>query len=374
MDSFVFLDDISSAESEPFSLIPIIFSGDKSKDPSEKFNAVLIKLDGRANSALDWRRQAVEARSHIAQGLKLFWELDLGLFESLQSSIFDQTQYMTLSLSLQHFRDTLWREFQKDTIAISIFQGSIDFTQQLAWDEKHTINLQGWLLDRFETLENLARLHCFNFSGFGEITPQLLQQHSEGQKQHAIFCCDAAVDYLDMLAGQLPGELPVCACLDISSIQDPLFLAQLLSKERFERLHRVVSQGVLPITSLTQRPAGIITQHAEKISQLLHPTSTIRVGVCLPNRSNTLNDNLKESIDKLLLDQVPFRIISEATLTSEWDGLEHLIVSSSAVSPQGIRKLRGFAAAGGIVVDVDHPSDRSTLPFDVTSITFADFC
>ena len=65
--------------------------------------------------------------------------------------------------------------------------------------------------------------------------------------------------------------------------------------------------------------------------------------------------------------KTPYRIISELYLTEGWDGIDDLIVFGSAVSRQGIRKLRGFLAAGGRVIHAEAPigleSEISLLEF-----------
>ena len=46
-----------------------------------------------------------------------------------------------------------------------------------------------------------------------------------------------------------------------------------------------------------------------------------------------------------------FRMIPEQILTHEWEGVDHLIVTPSSVSAKCRRKLLGFEAAGGEVID-----------------------
>ncbi|MEZ5314843.1 MAG: hypothetical protein R3E91_01325 [Chlamydiales bacterium] len=50
------------------------------------------------------------------------------------------------------------------------------------------------------------------------------------------------------------------------------------------------------------------------------------------------------------LPEETFRIIPEEILTEEWEGLDRLIVSSSAMTEEAQRKLHGFVAAGGEVI------------------------
>lgn len=297
---FTFLDSIGDKR-------PIIYNG--TEKPSKDFNAVQIRLNGRVDSSLNWKDQILLAQQAVADGYLLFWDLDLGLFSKLRAPLHDQAQLLTLGLSIQHFRDTIWKEFASYSFGISLYSGALDFTQL---GESQNLN------------------------------PRIFSLH----------CCDVALDYLNLLAGQLPGELPGCVLLDITALSDPLLLALLLSKERFDRLHRVVTEGVLPISSLTQSSEGIISSRSTAFS----PGSDAKIGLCLPNRENCTLPHiltLEKALKNLMSQKIPFRIIPEATLTVEWDGLDQIQYSEKALSQQGMRKLRGFNAAGGILVNLD---------------------
>ena len=45
----------------------------------------------------------------------------------------------------------------------------------------------------------------------------------------------------------------------------------------------------------------------------------------------------------------PFRVISEAFLTEDWEGIDVLHVLEVALTSQGVRKIKGFEATGGII-------------------------
>jgi hypothetical protein len=44
--------------------------------------------------------------------------------------------------------------------------------------------------------------------------------------------------------------------------------------------------------------------------------------------------------------------VSEEKLTEEWDGIDALMVLQNTISPQGKRKLQGFAASGGEIINI----------------------
>ena len=62
--------------------------------------------------------------------------------------------------------------------------------------------------------------------------------------------------------------------------------------------------------------------------------------------------------------KIPFRLIAEENIITNWDGLDTLIFAPSLLGSQGIRKLQGFLAAGGEVVSLE----ESSLPFEVKKI------
>ena len=58
---------------------------------------------------------------------------------------------------------------------------------------------------------------------------------------------------------------------------------------------------------------------------------------------------LREALRRWDEDGLPYRVVSEAQLTMEWDGLDELLVGEKTVSDLGWRQLEGFRAAGGEV-------------------------
>ena len=81
------------------------------------------------------------------------------------------------------------------------------------------------------------------------------------------------------------------------------------------------------------------------------------VGVCLPSLEHcrpSQYGGLREAFNWLSLAEIPYRIVPEGLLTTDWDGLDDLIVVPNGVSLQGKRKLQGFCAAGGTIVSLGH--------------------
>lgn len=318
---FFLLDDIRSPD-DVDQIKPAIFSSPEFSSIPDYFNAVRIPLNGRVDSSLDWRAAKEKAQHFVGQGKRIFWDLDLGLFSSLPSAFMDQTQFMALGLSIQHFRDFIWKEFSQHSIGVLVYRGTPDFSEILKWEHELNDDLQVWLHERsLCTVSNDAL---------------------------SLFCCDTALNYINLLAAQMPGELPVCVMLDTKHIGDPFLLGQLLSKERFERLHRLISESILPMGRFAQVQEGVLADevHACEISEA-------RIGICLPTSLYCCSSKvefLKKTMEALMKNKIAFRFVSEATMTIEWDGLDYLVVAPETFSQQGMRKLNGFCAAGGTLL------------------------
>lgn len=301
------------------------------------FNAVVITLDGRAKSDLEWKKERLAALRYTEQGLHIFWNLDLGLFGRLDSPLSDRPQYHALELSLQHFKDALWNEFQENSVGLCFYRGSANFYENFPWDEEQRQNFKGWLHEHVQT-------HS--------------QFHEEKERLLSLFCSDVAAGYLNLFAQSLPDTLPLFVLLETEGVNDPLLLAHLLSKERFARLLRLSCEGVLPISSLMEAYPST-GYFGGTIGQPIS-LKEITVGVCFP--SSPYSELLNEVLMTLSQRQIHFRVIPESLLMTEWDGLESIIVHRALMSPQGIRQLRGFAAAGGAIISCD--KDRGLyVPF-----------
>ena len=240
----------------------------------------------------------------------LFWRLDLALFNRLKAPLSNQTQFLSLILSLEHFRDTLWKKFQDHTLGVCLYEGTANFSAQLRWDDQVQSNYLNWgreaLGEKFDEANGNFKM---------------------------LFARDAVAEYLTLMANRMPDAMQLFAVVDMPSTMTLAMEAQLTHRERFDRLHLIVRNGWLPSSF----------------------NDEAKVGVCLPNY--TLIDpgiyqSLEIALEDLQKQKIPFRIIPEAFLIHESDGLDDLIVEPSGLSAQGRRKLQGFCAAGGTVVNL----------------------
>lgn len=289
-------------------------------------DAVTIHLDGKVQSDLNWKGAREQAEKARERGLKVLWALDLGLFESLQQPLTNQGQFLTLTLSLEHFRDSLWQEFKDCTLGVSLFRGDADFRKGFSWDSHQEENFMTWLQ------ENCS----IDASGWDEI--------EEREPLIRLFCRDVSVEYLNLLAGRLPDNLPLFLFLDLSSFegsrQEELHY---MNPERFERFRLALKNAHLPFEAL---------KWAETTERLTSD-DLIQVGICVPpmsfNRA-THYEGFEQALIELEKAKLPYKLIPEHALTANWDGLDYLLYSPTGLSPQGKRKLQGFCAAGGTVI------------------------
>lgn len=290
--------------------IPHIYDPQDMKAPlSQDHNTALISINGQMNADLDWKSTESVAEDYIDKGLKLLWKLDLGLFKQLKYPLEHQTQFLSLILSLEHFRDTLWKKFKEYTLGVCLYDGDAQMIDQLDWNP--TLN------ENYLTWGNQVLKDVFK---------------PENRDLKSIFARDAAVEYLTLLANRMPDEMQIFVILDVAKLNDLAIEAQLIHRERYERIHLMVKNSRLPT---------------------LFPYKTAEVGLALPHHSLVANysyQGLGSLLDKLISNNRTFRLIPETYLINEWDGLNYLLVISETVNAQGRRKLQGFCAAGGTVV------------------------
>src|SRR5262249_14989076 len=160
------------------------------------FNAVRIVLDGKFKADLSWKHEREVALAYITQGFSIFWEIDLGILKSLHHPLGNRTQFMALSLSLEHFCNTLWKEFCKDTVGLCLYRGALDVSQDYLWDEEQDSNLQEWMHDRVKGVE---------------VDASAVMKY---------FCADALGEYLYLLSSKIVGDLPLFLLLDATQVED----------------------------------------------------------------------------------------------------------------------------------------------------------
>lgn len=128
-------------------------------------------------------------------------------------------------------------------------------------------------------------------------------------------------DYLKFLTLNLTDAIPVFILFE-SHNENPLDIARKTSRSLYPRFEILVDGKTPPFRSFEEK-----------------------IGFLLPSRQDL---TFKELVEK----GVNIRVIDEVYLTSEWDGLDYLLVDPDFMEREVVRKLKGFAAAGGIVVSL----------------------
>lgn len=297
--------------------IPKVYDG--SHTIPEGFNTVVIKLEGGMRASLEWTEALEKGRQFIQEGYKILWEIDLGLAGSLHYSYGNAMQHQALGLALEHFRDTLWSQFRAATLGLIFYRGHADHTRHFVWDDRQRSLYHMW---------------------------------AEGRDDpEALYCARVAVDYMRLLTMRLPDALRLFALLDCTGLENLLLLSQLVSRERYDPIHLVLKGAPFTGQELAwqEGSAGwgyVATNH------LPLDSVKVKIAVVIPALELSPSPRLRHAMEDLQRKRIPFRIIPEAMLTTEWDELDELICCDKTLSPQGRRKLQGFIAAGGQVVKV----------------------
>jgi hypothetical protein len=273
----------------------------------------------------------------------------------MHHALSNRTQFLALTLSLEHFCKTLGKEFRKESLGLCLFRGSLDFSHDYPWDAEQTANLQEWIHECYPTFDAFAKEISIDISDYQSLTSDLLRETETGKTLLQYFCRDAVSEYLGLLAAGVPDYIPLFLLLDATGISDSFVAAQLLNKEVFSRFHLGVkdrSAGNLGGEIGWESPP----MESGMISRVIKDSIKIeraKLALCLPSRLHpSSTEALRKALVLLQKCKKPFRVIPEGELAVEWDGLDDLIVDTQSVSFQFKRKLQGFCAAGGRVVTI----------------------
>jgi len=288
----------------------MIFDGPP-EEAEKPFETVVICLDGTINSSLNWSRAKERAEEAKESGRSILWEMELGLFNDTPFPMTNEMQFKSFGLALAHFSDTLWPSYEEQTKGIILYRGPIDFRSQLP-----------------------------------------------GEKKDLLTSRNICIDYLDHLAHFLPPECTPYALLDATMIDSPAACALLMDRTRFHRLDYGIKNSLISFRGMiweetrSQVIKGqtYIGYHPPSWNSGIEPVSAL----CLPFEEPCLQ-LLEETIDLLVEKKIPFRTTSEEHLITEWDSLDFLVVPAKRISHDLKRKLLGFCAAGGTVVNTSGP-------------------
>ena len=310
---------------------PIIREQVSDFESLDSANGLLISVNCHEQD-LDWNALYSQAEQAVSRGKWIVWELEFNLKEK-PLFIEDSSSFFSYGLVIEEFLANLWQPFKEKTLGVSLFRGDVDFAKYFLWTEQHERHFQEKALEY----------------------PLLNTDPHSKEFLKRLFSADVFAEYLHRLASFLPDNLLAFCLLDVSSVESSAELSLLLSKERFQHLLLALKKSKVSLGHLNWEEGSCLGGWFGTGAPYFSTVPEIATGVCLPSGEQMSTDVLA-SLDKTFLElarfNIPFRVIEESKLNDCWDGIDDLIVLSSSVSAQGLRKLQGFLAAGGRVVSV----------------------
>lgn len=279
--------------------------------PSLLTKTACICLQSTTCASLEWKEEIKIAEKYVADGYKLLWDMQFGLFDQLKAPLSSSMQLQALQLALDQFQTIIWEKFAHHSAGMILFRGPLNLTAQFPWDKMQESNFAEWLPTTSYPKQNIVDLST-----------------AERKRLSSYFCLDVATEYLQLLSAHLPPMAKAYVLLEIDAEISMLDEALMLNQERFGWL----------------QPIGI---HAK----LPQATSEAKVGICLPPLEASLSPKSNLLANLLMqLSPMNYRLIPEEQITSLWSGLDVLLVQAGGISLPTKRKLQGFMAAGGQLV------------------------
>lgn len=91
----------------------------------------ILSLDAHPSSPLQWGEIKPQVLKEIASGKTLLWHLDFGLFNRLPKPLDNKEQFLTLNLAIDHFKESVWKEYHRFSKGVLLYKGSSDFSKEI---------------------------------------------------------------------------------------------------------------------------------------------------------------------------------------------------------------------------------------------------
>jgi hypothetical protein len=260
-----------------------------------------IDLPCAPHDSLDWTRELAAAKLLVEQGKRIVWKCNLGL-ESPFYPLDDEMRFQAATLAMSRFSEQVWPYFQESTDFICLYRGTADFLPFFSWSERQLTDFE-----RF-------------------------QEEEDQTTAKSSFAAESFAIYFQMLSHRLPDEAKVLLLFDVTQLP-PICALKSLSKERFEHFSIGLRGMTLPIEGLRWNGETVAYHSIESNSGAIFPKAPC--------------ERLSE-----LVTLPGVKIIFEQFVSEEWEGLDQLYVIAGSLSPQGMRKLSGFSAAGGEIIEI----------------------
>ncbi len=270
---------------------------------------VVLPLAAGADSLLQWDRERQKAKELVSQGYRLLWELQLGLFDALSLPIGDQMQFQSLQLAFRYFVSTLWQEWSQESLGVIVWRGEGGVWPSRLWNDEEEVSFSDW------GKETGRERSDYIFQRQWEYVQQLTQGGEENLPLYVALSLQVPVE--KELSWLHPGRIA------------PFVLALTPQKLPWEGLHWDRENAIFMVS----------------------PHSPSTIGICLPPLGVSCDAQYLQVLENLQKHGRSFRLLSEESLLQNLEGLDQILYSSRYMTQEGLRKLQGFAAAGGELLD-----------------------
>lgn len=321
------------------------------KKPSQSVTDVIISLDGSINSRFDWTTQFEQAQKLIENGYGIFFHLDMKLFSSLQFPLHHQGQLQSLQLSCRHFKETALPKFSHGLKGVILFSGDVPFFHAPSHQSHES-------LVRFSDWHSQRCLNKIIDKKLEDIIADPIMRWN-----YQRFCHEEAVDFLRTLSLELPDSLHRIILLNRpENIPLSSFLLH-TAKDLLDPLHPAIESCISPFygyNSVWNEGTGIASAIFTTDTDLsterhidIQEEESLPSALLLPSYSSvhyTKIAKLMNAIDRIEeSSSIQYKIVHEPFFTSEWGGVDHILLSSESLTSETSRTLLGFQAAGGSI-------------------------
>lgn len=264
----------------------------------------VILLSGPKDDLL-WEEEIEEIKG--LERVEIEFQLDL---RSRAFRFRDPVGFYSRSIAMTEFNERIASLYAPKISAVFLYKGGVDFRAAIEVDASLREDFLLWKGEYFK---------------------------EETDQVYRVFSIGVLMEYLHRLGAQLREDLSLFVELDFRAVTRISHQAELLANFYFPYIKPKVR--------------GLLLQEEESAT----------LGVVLPELGRVPYDRLDAIFGELHEENIPYRSIPEASIVELWHGIDDLIVLPDTLSPEGIRRLKGFNAAGGRVLFV---GERIGLSFE----------
>lgn len=326
-------------------------------DPGEAkrkgFNTVAIKVSLRSDADLHFKEAVTLAHQAQSFGLKIVFDLDFALFGNQRSSIESEALFAMMAFSLKALKEKVLIPFSESVLGVIGFRGGADFYPLLKRDFKLLDSFRIWLSETYTTAEELSLDLNAPAVDFSHLDYAHFETSDAGRFLLSLAFFEMVFNWMERLCDELPANCPLFMLLEIADETSTALKAAMLNRDRLGRV-------LIAPLGAGELHAGIRLEEMKEppyafFGHLL-PADTSSQGktaaILLPSLENKRWIDYKaigETASYLIEHKIPFRMIPETLLPSEWDDVETLIVAAP-LSKEGRRRVMGYLSTEGTLV------------------------